>query len=258
MNGLLRLARIARVGLTYLLYGGLIAGTTNVVVPVLSSLGVYAGRRDLLTQRCLHHAARVVRWLVGALGVIDLSLHGIDRLRAPGPFLVIANHPTHLDATLLISIMAQVDNIAEASWVNAPVMGKAIRLSGHLRNDQPRQVIEDGVQRLAEGRRLLIFPEGTRSPPGRMHPFYRGAARIALASECDVIPVVIRCHPPFGLKGRPWYDIPEDTPRMSISVGTAMKARNWIDGSESTAVAARKVTQAWRQHFLEELSYVDT
>ena len=257
MAKLSRILRIGRVGLAYLVYGGLIVTTTNVAVPLLSLFGVYSGRRDLLTQLSLHHAARIARWLVGKLRIVDVRLSGVDRLRRPGPFLVLANHPTHFDATMLISIMPQVDNIAEATWINAPVMGKAIRSSGHLRNDRPRQVIEDGVRRLAERRRLLIFPEGTRSPAGALHPFYRGAARIALASECDVVPVVIDCKPPFGLKGRPWYDIPEVTPIMSISVGKTVKAREYIDGGESTGVAARKVNRAWRQYFLSELNYVD-
>lgn len=252
-----QLGRIIRVALVYATFGAGIAATTHCLVPVARLLRIGPRQPDVLTQLCLHRVARLVRWLVTALGVVELELSGTAGLAQPGPRLVVANHPTSLDATLLIAVMSQVDNIAEVSWAESPIIGRAIALAGHLRNDNPRQVIEEGTRRLWAGRRMLIFPEGTRSPAGALHPFQRGAARIALASGCDFVPVVIRCQPPVGLKGKAWYDIPEVTPRMSITVGEAIAPASFLDGGESPGVAARKITKGLREYFLRELEYAD-
>lgn len=257
MNRLRRISMLCRVGIVYAWFGGSIAVTTYLVVPLARWAGIGPRDEDLLTQRCLHYAARSLRAVVVGLGILELTQSGMERLTRGGPLLVVANHPSSLDASFLIAWMPQVDNVAERQWANAPVIGAAIAKAGHLRNDHPRAVIEDGVRRLEAGRRLLIFPEGTRSPAGALHPFHRGAARLALGSGCDIVPVVIRCDPPFGLKGRPWYDIPSETPKMSITVGDAIAVEQYLDGGESPGVAARKVTRGLREYFLRELNYAD-
>src|SRR5690606_25904178 len=100
---------------------------------------------DLLTQRCLHYAARSLRRLVVGLGIVELTQSGIEKLAQPGPLLIVSNHPSNLDASFLIASMPQVDNVAEVSWAEAPIVGKAIAMAGHLRNDHPRMVIEEGA-----------------------------------------------------------------------------------------------------------------
>lgn len=248
--------RLTRVAVLYLFFAAVVAVTRYVITPV----GTFLAGGDAearVAQRCFHRAARLVRGAAVALGIVELSLHRVERLAAPGPLLVVANHPTKLDATFLVSLMDQVDTVVEVSWADRPLLGPALGRAGHLRNDDPRHVVDEGVRRLRQGRRLLIFPEGSRSPPGALHPFRRGAARVALASGCPLLPVVIRCDPPIGLKGKAWYDIPDETPRMSISVGEPLVFAEIIEGDETRGVAARKVTQALRDYFLRELNHAD-
>lgn len=247
--------RITRAALLYMVFAMAVALTSYVVVPVLSRFD--SGEPDLLVQRCVHEAARWVRRAAVWLGIVRLRIDRAERLAAPGPLLVVANHPTKLDATMLVALMRQVDTVVEASWAARPLLGPLLMRAGHLRNDDAVQVVEEGVRRLLRGRCFLIFPEGSRSPAGALHPFQRGAAHIALASGCDLLPVVIRCDPPIGLKGKAWYDIPVETPTMSISVGDLIKAGDFINGDETRGVAARKVTRALRDYFLRELGYAD-
>jgi 1-acyl-sn-glycerol-3-phosphate acyltransferase len=162
-----------------------------------------------------------------------------------------------LDATLVVALLRQLDTVVEMSWAEAPIVAGAVARAGYLRNDSARKVVEEGAARLRAGRRLLIFPEGSRSPAGSLHPFRRGAARIALASGCDPVPLVIRCDPPIGLKGKAWYDIPKGTPKMSISVGEPVAVETLVDEGDSRGVAARKINEALRDYFLRELSYAD-
>ncbi len=252
-----RIFRLFRVGLMYLMWGSLVGCVTHVVVPVVNALGLSSESEDLFTQRALHRMGRIWLRVVLAMRVIDLSLHGVERLQQPGPLLVVANHPTTIDATLMVALLAQIDMVVEVSWAETPVVRRAVARSGYLRNDSGPAVVEDGVERLRSGRRLLIFPEGSRSPVGGLHPFHRGAAWIALASGCDPVPVVIRCSPPIGLKGKAWYDIPRETPKMSITVGEAIAVGDLVEDGDSRGVAARKVNRDLRQHFLRELNYAD-
>ncbi len=255
MRLLSQIWRVARAALLYMVFAMAVALTSFVVLPVLSLFA--SDVPDLLAQRCMHWAARLVRRVAMGLGVVRLRVDGAAALSAPGPMLIVANHPTKLDATMLVALMSQVDTVVEASWAARPLLGPLLVRAGHLRNDDAVQVVEEGVRRLRQGRRFVIFPEGSRSPAGALHPFQRGAARIALASGCDLLPVVIRCDPPIGLKGKAWYDIPEETPAMSITVGDPIKAGDFINGDETRGVAARKVTRALRDYFLRELDYAD-
>ncbi len=251
----MRLERLLRVGIVHLAYGVMILTTVYVVVPIVGWWQAVGDGRPLLMQRGLHRAAAVFRRLVTGLGVIDLSFVGAERLTAPGPLLAVANHPTHLDATLMVSLVPQLDHIADAKWAGHPILGGAIEAGGHLFNDDPRRVIEEGARRLAAGRRLVVFPEGTRSPVGALHPFHRGAARIALAAGCDLLPIVIRCDPPFGKKDQPWYEVPHETPRMSYTVGMPISLRDVTDASDSQGIAARKITRVLEEYFRRELGY---
>ncbi len=254
---MLDLWRILRVGLVYLTFGVAVALLTQVWIPIVRRLGSAGEAADLMTQRWLHRAARVVVGVAVGLRVIELSLHRTELLAQPGPLLVLANHPTTLDATLLAALMPQIDMVVEASWAETPIVGRAVSMAGYLRNDSGRTVVEDGERRLRGGRRLLIFPEGSRSPVGGLHPFRRGAARIALASGCAPIPVVIRCDPPIGLKGKAWYDIPRQIAKMSITVGEAISIGDLVDAGDSRGVAARKINRTLREYFLRELNYAD-
>jgi len=251
----LRLERLFRVGIVHLAYGVIVLATVYVVVPIVGWWQSVGDGRALLMQRGLHRAAALFRRLVIGLDVIDVSFVGAERLTEPGALLAVANHPTHLDATFMVSVVPQLDHVADAKWMGHPILGGAIAAGGHLFNDDPRRVIEEGARRLAAGRRLVIFPEGTRSPVGALHPFHRGAARIALAAGCDLVPIVIRCDPPFGKKDQPWYEVPRETPRMSYTVGAPISPGDIIDPGDRPGVAARKITNVLEEYFRRELEY---
>ncbi|MHB1607600.1 MAG: lysophospholipid acyltransferase family protein [Acidiferrobacter thiooxydans] len=81
----------------------------------------------------------------------------------------------------------------ELLWI--PLLGWGMALSQPIAIARERQhkaidqVIQGGCQRLASGRHVIIFPEGTRVPVGRHGRFRLGGARLALAAGCPVLPV---------------------------------------------------------------------
>lgn len=107
--------------------------------------------------------------------------------------LVVANHPSILDALLVMTIVPSLEFLINARLINHPVMGGAMRLSGFLRNDAPLEMIRSGGKTLAAGSNLLVFPEGTRTKTPPLDPFHHGHALVAVRAGAPVQTVFITC-----------------------------------------------------------------
>jgi 1-acyl-sn-glycerol-3-phosphate acyltransferase len=117
-----------------------------------------------------------------------------------GPAIIAANHLSASDEVFTpITARRQVVYFAKAEYFNTP--GPRGRLTAWVftefglvpvDRDNPRaaaSTIDTGAELLAAGKLLGIYPEGTRSPDGRLHKFRTGAARLALRTGAPVIPV---------------------------------------------------------------------
>jgi 1-acyl-sn-glycerol-3-phosphate acyltransferase len=116
-------------------------------------------------------------------------------------------------------------------------------------------VIDIGVEALAEGRALGIFPEGTRSPDGRLYRFRTGVARVALRSGAPVVPV--------GLVGTRDVQSPDSKLWRRAPVGVHFGAPldfSHLAGQERSARVLRQITETVREQIqgLSGQEYVDT
>lgn len=92
------------------------------------------------------------------------------------------------------------------------------------------------IEALQQGRVVGIYPEGTRSPDGRLYQGKTGVARLALITGCPVVPVGIRGAEITGKKfGIPWVDRPR------VVVGEPLDFSAW-QGLEDDRALARWVT----------------
>jgi len=125
----------------------------------------------------------VNRWEVG----------GREHVPKRGGVLLIANHTSYADPPIVGSACPRpVHFMAKAELFRIPVLGFLIKRTHAFpvkRGGSDMAALRRGVRLLKEGRVLLIFPEGTRSPDGKMLPLETGAAFIALASGAQVVPV---------------------------------------------------------------------
>lgn len=109
-----------------------------------------------------------------------VEVRGAERVPASGGLLIVANHQSHLDPVSLGMALPgrHVTFIAKSGLFGVPLFGRVISLLNAvpLRQDAPdAQAIRTAVELLGQGRAVLIFPEGSRTPDGAMHPFKRGA-----------------------------------------------------------------------------------
>jgi 1-acyl-sn-glycerol-3-phosphate acyltransferase len=240
--------RALRTGLAFGAFG---AGALVVTFVVIPFLRLVAGGPQLprRVQRVVHGGFRLFEWFVGVLGLVRISRIGFERLGHRCPQLIVANHPTLIDVVLLVASLPQADCIVKkAAWRNPYFRGVA-REAGYIPNDQGDTLVDTCVARLSEGRTLLLFPEGTRSPLGGLGRLQRGAAHVALRSRVPLVPVVITCDPPTLMKGQKWYDVPAQVPRLTLAVGDPIDPADFVGRGTSLPVAARHLTGVIRAAF---------
>lgn len=151
------------------------------------------------------------RYFVAAMrltGIIQCDLSSLDALRRSGPVVIAPNHPSLLDAVLVISRLPRVVCAAKADIWDNVFLGAGVRLAGYVRNDSPAALVRRAAQRLRAGRHFLIFPEGTRSGVAPIGEFKGGFALIACQAGAPVQTVFIESNSRFLGKGWPLFRRP--------------------------------------------------
>jgi 1-acyl-sn-glycerol-3-phosphate acyltransferase len=201
-------------------------------------------------QRAMHYVFRLFALQMRLLNLISYEVHGGESLKQRGR-LIVANHPTLIDVVLLIALMPEADCIVKQSLWRNPFLRWPVAWADYIpNNDSAEEFVEKCAAKLRAGRSLIIFPEGTRSMPGRPLTMQRGAARIALAANAEILPVTIVCHPLMLNKGAPWYKVPPRPGHWQLLVGEPLRATDYVSAGVSEALAARRLTQ----HFIDYFS----
>jgi 1-acyl-sn-glycerol-3-phosphate acyltransferase len=146
--------------------------------------------------------------LMRLAGLARFDLSALDRLRAEGGVIIVANHRSLIDAVLVLSRLSRIACIGKASLWNTALLSGSLRLAAYIRNDSPLAVIRGGVATLRRGEALLIFPEGTRAPPGAVLPFKNGFALMARITGASVQTVFLESNTSFLHKGWPPFRKP--------------------------------------------------
>jgi 1-acyl-sn-glycerol-3-phosphate acyltransferase len=153
-----------------------------------------------LVDRSGRMSHRVVAFWSGLLLKLygmTVTVEGLERLDLSRPHLYAANHLSALDIPLIYRYLPfQFRIIAHRVVFRVPLVGWHLRATGQLMIDSEsvslsRRAIREAVRTLERGMPLVVFPEGERSPNGRMQPFRRGAFYVAAKAQVDVVPIAI-------------------------------------------------------------------
>jgi 1-acyl-sn-glycerol-3-phosphate acyltransferase len=182
-----------------------------------------------------------------------------------GAAILAANHLSAADE-VFTPVMArrQVVYFAKAEYFTKPglrgrLTARMFREFGHVpvdRNDThaAASTIRTGAELLAAGKALGIYPEGTRSPDGRLYKFRTGVARLALRTGAPVIPVGLVGTAQVLTPGDPrWHRRP-----VAVHFGPALDFSGRPEDERSSR-ALREVTELIRAavQTLSGQEYVD-
>ena len=136
-----------------------------------------------------------VMFFVRAVGV-RVRVVGTERIPS-GTCLFVANHTSSADAPAVVgAIPRRIAILLKKSLFAYPIVGQAFQLAHFIPVDRTQQdaaiaAIEKGIEAMRDGQSFLIYPEGTRSPDGRLQQFKKGA--VVMAIKCGVPIVPIAC-----------------------------------------------------------------
>lgn len=111
------------------------------------------------------------------------------------PVVVMAKHQSTWETMFLQYYMAPISTILKKELMRIPFFGwglaalKPIAIDRSNRMQALKDVKEKGIGRLREGISVLIFPEGTRMPLGKVGTYYRSGADIACSAGVPVVPI---------------------------------------------------------------------
>ncbi len=126
---------------------------------------------------------------------IRVRVEGQENLDPDQTYIFVGNHTSQADIWSF-----QGYNPHDFRWIAKkelfaiPIFGAAMRAVDFISIDRSRgrqavKSLNKAAERIAEGSSVLIFPEGTRSPDGRLHPFKTGAIMLAIKAGVPVVPV---------------------------------------------------------------------
>jgi len=222
---------------------GVMSLAWNLVAPLLAlvlprAVGGRLGRAfiSFVYRRCWASAER--------FGLMELDTSALDALRdEPGGLIVAANHPSMLDALVVVARLPRGVCVMKAELLRNVFLGGGARLAQYIRNDVGRGMVRDAVASLREGNQLVLFPEGTRTVTSPINAFKPGITLIAHLAEVPIQTVVIETWSPYLKKGWPLLKAPPVPVRMRVRLGRRFAA----DADH------RALLQRIERYFAEEL-----
>ena len=208
----------ARRGALWWLYErvAMVIGLGSLAVMCLLWLPFAALLHPVLPRRAGQHLGRlVIMWsfrhylmLLTLLCGCRFELSALDALGAERSLIVAANHPSLLDAVVLVSRLPDAVCVMKARLMDNLLFGSAARLARYVRNDGAHQLIHNGRQCLAEGAQVVLFPEGSRTCQFPLDPLNASVGVLAKRARVPVQTVLLDYSTPYLGKRWPLWRAP--------------------------------------------------
>lgn len=169
--------------------------------------------RERITRRIIHYLCAGLVAYLRFFKLLKVDFGGLHQLRQRRGVIIAANHPTYIDAILMMSQLPDVFCLMKARLHRNPLIAVLVRSAGYEDNADANQLVENCAGRLRRGENLLVFPEGTRTttpPVGRLK---RGFALMAMRAAAPILTVLAAAsNGPYLRKGQPFFAFPPSFP----------------------------------------------
>ena len=191
--------------------------------------------RQRIGRGAIHYGFRAYLRILHSLGYLSLSIEGKDQLLSPHCSVIAPNHPSLIDAVILLSLVPGCGCILKADLLRHPLFGAGARLAGYISNESTQQMIKAAVKDLNDGNPILMFPEGTRTESTPIRPLKLSPFVIAKKARVPIRAVVIRCPKGFLSKGNT-FTAPDEIPvKLTVTAGPAL----YIKAGDTRSTAER-------------------
>jgi 1-acyl-sn-glycerol-3-phosphate acyltransferase len=163
------------------------------VALLLWAVTVLFDKRLVLLHQFTCFWASIYTWLNP---VWRITIDGRDKIRSGVAYVMVANHQSLLDILVLFRLFKHFKWVSKIENFRLPLIGWNMRLNRYIqlrRGDRSSvvQMLTQCRETLAAGSSVMIFPEGTRSPDGRLRAFKPGAFVLATTTGRPILPIVV-------------------------------------------------------------------
>ncbi|MGU3536541.1 lysophospholipid acyltransferase family protein [Methylobacterium sp. A54F] len=172
----------------------------NVCFYLATTLIAAGGLPWLVTERGVLRVARVwgraSLWLLRVVGGLRVEFRGLENV-PPGPLLVAAKHQSALETLALCTVFPDFAYILKRELLFIPLIGWYFSRGGMVAIDRTKGTRAMAVMNqaakaaTADGRQLIIFPEGTRRPAGAPPAYKQGLSHLYVALGVPCLPVAL-------------------------------------------------------------------
>lgn len=186
----------------------------SVLYPFLSERNaIYSGRYAIM----LSFRAYLASLSLSQRCHFDLT--ELDVLQNESPLILAPNHPSLLDAVMIISRLPNVACVMKAKLMNNVFLGAGARLARYIPNEPIRQMVLQASEDFKTGSHLLLFPEGTRTVSQPINALKGSIALIAMQAKVPVQTILIETNSPYLSKGWPLFRKPNMPVIYKIRLG---------------------------------------
>jgi len=144
---------------------------------------------------------RVAMWVTNA-GVraagIKIDIRGFENIPAGRSCIFMSNHVSNLDPPVMIPLLPGRSSVLlKKELMNIPILGRAMRMAKFVpvergsRRDAAKASVEAAAEALRSGLHIIVYPEGTRSPDGRLSAFKKGPFFLAQETQAPIVPIAL-------------------------------------------------------------------
>jgi 1-acyl-sn-glycerol-3-phosphate acyltransferase len=151
--------------------------------------------------RIQHKLARFWSWLIMKTILSPVKVTGMDmdkeKIDNSRPRVYAVTHASALDIPILyVYLPFQFRIIFKSELLSYPFIGWHLQRSGQVCINQQNPAasigaVKSALRSLRSGMPLVIFPEGGRTPDGKIQPFLPGAFFLAIKAQADIVPIAL-------------------------------------------------------------------
>lgn len=177
---------------SYLIFDPLIWAYTVVLGIIAIPVSLFGEK-----ERILHQFARFWSQLIMKTILSPVKVSDLEKIDTSKPHVYAVNHASALDIPVLyVCLPFQFRIVFKKELLTYPVIGWHLKRSGQVCINQQAPShsiasIRSAIKSLKAGMPLVIFPEGGRTPDGRIKPFLPGAFFLAIKAQVDIVPVAL-------------------------------------------------------------------